>query len=144
MNPSPDEVSHTTCVSKRMVVGGGEKSETMNCEAIKGYEVGKGRGPMKSFPLPPCLGIPRCSCFYRLGRRVRSLPLIGIHARCVSRPKRKSTVNYPKAGAESLSRISFSLTFLFLNLLSRWDLVIYPKLPNPILTQSKLADCLRK
>lgn len=32
-------------MNKRMVVGGGGKSETMNCEAIKGYEAGRGRGP---------------------------------------------------------------------------------------------------
>lgn len=89
MHPSPDDVSHRTCVSKRLVVGGGGKSETMNCEAIKGYEVGRGRGPMKSFPLPPRLGIPRCSHFYGLGRRVRSLHLIEIHEWCVSEPKKK-------------------------------------------------------
>lgn len=32
VNPSPAEVSHRTCVCKRMVVGGRGKSETVNCE----------------------------------------------------------------------------------------------------------------
>lgn len=71
--PCPDGVSHRTCVSKRMVVEAGGKSETMKCKAIKGYEVGGGREPMKLVPLPPCLGIPRCSYFYRPHWRVRSL-----------------------------------------------------------------------
>lgn len=35
----------------------------MNCEAIKGYEVGRERGLVKSLPLPLRLGIPRCSHF---------------------------------------------------------------------------------
>lgn len=73
-----------------------EVEKTMNGEAIKSYEVGRGRGSAKSFPLPPCLGLPRCSRFYRLGQRVRSLHLIGNHEWCVRGPKRKSPVNYPR------------------------------------------------
>lgn len=53
-------------MSKRMVVGAGGKSKKMNCKVIKGYEVGEEREPMKFVSLPPCLGIPRCSYFYRL------------------------------------------------------------------------------
>lgn len=91
----------------------------MNCETIKGYGVGRGRGPMKSFPLPPCLGIPRCSRFYRLCRRVKSLHLIEIHEWSISEPKKgRALWIVPGMIAGSLSRISFSLTFLFPNLQS--------------------------
>lgn len=69
----PNGVSHRTYVRKRMVVGAGGKSKKMNCKAIKGYEVGEEREPMKFVSLPPCLDIPRCSYFYRLHWRVRSL-----------------------------------------------------------------------
>lgn len=105
MNPPPDELSHRTCVNRRMVVRGGGRSEIMNCEAIKTYEAGRGRGAMRLFPLSPCLGIPRCSHFYRLGWRIRSLHEIRTHEWYISRPKRKSTVNVPGIEAGSLSRI---------------------------------------
>lgn len=58
LNPSPNEVSHRTCVSKRVLVGGRGKSETMNCEAVKGYEVGRSTGPMRLVPHHPALQFP--------------------------------------------------------------------------------------
>lgn len=143
MNPSPDDVSPRTCVSKRLVVGGGGNSETMSCEAIKGDEVGRGRGPMKSVPLPPHLGIPRCSHFYGLGQRVRSSHLIEIHEWCGREPKKKGGHCELSQGCELSPCPEFpSRSPSCFQTHRPGEVLLYPKPPNPILTQCKQPQAL--